>query len=121
MADVIVTNSGREDFIGRFGGVDYHILAGGSCPMSEAAAIHIFGFGLKDADRISIGLRHGWHVRATENGPVNLDSAAILRRFKDFDVSAAKLTAVPKSAQKQETEEEEDPAPVLAPKSARGR
>lgn len=98
---VIVKNKGKADFVSRYGGVDYDFPAGQSVPISFEAANHIFGAGIKGKDReevvaklMGIAHRHGWHIEADGNGRARfLPQEQVLKRFNDFEISAAKLVA----------------------------
>ena len=57
-----VKNNGEETFVARYDGVDYKFEPGVTVTIDEAAATHIFGFGLEDKQRVLV--RHGWLTHA---------------------------------------------------------
>lgn len=96
MADVIVTNTSREDFVGQHNGQVYNLPAGASAPVPEAAAKHLFGYLCDFEERVAVALRHGWHMRKNSNGEVvKLSREQMVKRLDPFDVVTAKLVADP--------------------------
>lgn len=45
---VYVTNTGNEDFSGKYDGVEHEFPKGETVATAEAVAVHLFGFGLRD-------------------------------------------------------------------------
>ena len=111
---VIVKNKGKQDLEGRYNGEDITVPAGESVAMSEAAANHLVGYGIKgktkadvETQLLSVAHRNGWHV-SKDGGKLTIEQ--ILKRFNDFEVNPAKLVAdVPARGRgSQETEADDE-------------
>ncbi len=61
-----VTNRNNFDFEGRYNSHDYQFPAGKTTAVSDEAARHIFGIGLKD--KTDVLVRHGWMTHSSHQG-----------------------------------------------------
>ena len=81
-SQVFVTNRNKFHHTDRFNGEDYEFPAGKAVLIPVDAAIHMFGYGLKD--KTDTLVRLGWAMKLDEEGKRFVDDPEGIRKLAGF-------------------------------------